>query len=192
MISERFKHLQFEAQFINLVIDRAKAIYQARRNDYTVKKQGLTNQRTALESKLLVAQDRLLDGTLPKDDYTTLTDKVKIQLAKITETINELEEAQEIQIDVTQEILGLTKNIYQTYVDASPALKRHYLGFFWDRLEAQDGVIIKSYPSPLFDELLKLNQIIYKNGKTKNPQYAGDSLQPSTVIKTASWLRIVL
>ena len=139
---------------------------------------------------MLVAQDRLLDGTLPKDDYTTLADKVKIQLAKITETINELEEAQEIQIDVTQEILGLTKNIYQTYLDASPTLKRHYLGFFWNKFEAQDGVIIKSYPSPLFDELLKLNQIIYKNGKTKNPQYAGGFLQPSTVIKTASrlWL----
>ncbi len=39
------------------------------------------------------------------------------------------------------------------------------------------------------DELLKLNQIIFKNSKIKNPQITGDYLKPSAVIKKTDWLR---
>ena len=64
----------------------------------------LINQRTALESRLQAAEDRLLDKTLAKDDYIRLSEKVKSQIAKVTDSLNELHEAQEIQVDVAQEI----------------------------------------------------------------------------------------
>jgi len=48
-------------------------------------------------------------------------------------------------------------------------LKREYLGFFWGRFEVADGLIIKSVPSLLFAELLKLEQAYQKDEKALEP-----------------------
>lgn len=69
---------------------------------------------------------------------------------------------------MAQEIIGLTKNIYETYQKASLQLQRLLLGFFWDRFEVYNGVIIKSVPSILFDELIKAEKAYFKNEDTLN------------------------
>ncbi len=72
-------------------------------------------------------------------------------------------------MDLAQEVLRFTRNVFQAYKKASPALKRHYLGFFWERFEVEDGVIINSCLSPLFKELLRLEQATYNSEKPKKP-----------------------
>lgn len=70
-----------------------------------------------------------------------------------------------------------------------PTLQRNFLSFFWDRFEAADGLIIKSTPGLLFDELLKLQQIMMRTPETKNPQLSGDFGTSGEVIIFPLWLR---
>ena len=82
----------------------------------------------------------------------------------------ELEDKKEISIDVAQEILLLTRDIHAAYQKASFNLKRQYLGFFWERFDVQDGVILRTHPAPLFDALLKLEAAYYRECENTNHQ----------------------
>ena len=62
-------------------------------------------------------------------------------------------------------------------------MKKQYLGFFWERFEIADGLIIKSVPSILFDELLKLEQVYQKTENAYIPSVY------SEVINSSNWLR---
>jgi len=79
-----------------------------------------------------------------------------------------LEQGRGANVDIAQEILGFTRNIFKAYQKASPTLKRHYLGFFWQKFEIGDGVIIKSHPTLLFQELFNLQKVYYKTEETKS------------------------
>ena len=124
-------------------------------------------QKTALENKRRKIEEKLLSGTLSDSDFERLRDETKAEISSIEERLFELESTQEARVDITHEILRFTRDIYRTYRTASPTLKRHYLAFFWDKFEVVDGVILNSYPSLVFKELLQLEQLYCKDRKTK-------------------------
>lgn len=157
-IAEKFKELEFSPEFISLVIEKAKAIFLERRSGYDRNRQGLINRRSAYESRRRVTEDKLFDGTLTDDDFKRLRAEIKKEIDAIDSELAELESHKEVKMDIAEEILLLTRDIYKSYTQASPKLQKSYLGFFWDRFEVSDGLIIKSYPSKIFAELLKLKQ----------------------------------
>ena len=185
MIAKKFQDLEFNPDFVSRVIEKAKAMFYKRRQEYEAKRQSLVNQKTAFEAKLKSAEDKLFTNTLTDDDFKRIRYEIKSELEGIDGRLFELESKQEIRIDVVQEVLAFTTNLYQTYQQAPPHLKRHYLSLFWDRFEVADGVIIKSCSSLLFTELLKLEQIYCKN---QNPQNTGDLLVSKPVITKLTWL----
>jgi hypothetical protein len=71
--------------------------------------------------------------------------------------------------------LLLTRDIYKAYKKASFNLKRQYLAFFWERFEVADGVILRSIPSPLFQELLTAEEAYFKTPKSKDALNTKDS-----------------
>ena len=115
------------------------------------------------------AENKLFEGIISDDDFTRIRSEINTELDNIAQRLNELEGEREINVDIAQEILFFTKDVYKAFKKASFQLKRHYLGFFWNRFEIYDKVIIKSVPSPLFEELLKLKQVSYKLPDFKNP-----------------------
>lgn len=163
VIADKFKTLEFNPEFINKVIEKAKNIFYERRKVYDGKRQSFINQRTAFETKRKVAEDELLAKTLTREAFTRINDELTNELENIDARLLELEKNRSVNVDVVKEIISLTDNIYDTYKRASPALKKQYLGFFWDRFEVCDGLIIKSVPSILFDQLLKLEQAYQKS-----------------------------
>jgi len=178
MVAEKFKDIQFDENFIELVINKAKEIFYNRREQYDAKRQNLINKKTALELKRKNAEDKLLNGILPDEDFTKIRGQINLEINEIEEKLFDLENKQDVKIDVAQEILRFTENIYRTYTKAPDFLKRHYLSLFWDRFEVADGLIIKSVPSLLFRELLTLQQVFLKtenNEKTReimaNPNF---------------------
>lgn len=99
-------------------------------------------------------------------------------LVEVDDELILLEDQRELNVDVAQEILLLTRDIFKAYKKASFNLKRQYLGFFWERFEVADGVILKSVSSPLFAELLRAEEVYFKNTKndpkSKNALNNGD------------------
>lgn len=167
MVAEKFKQLEFSKDFIDMVIGKAKAIFYERRKVYDVKKSSLINQRTALEIKRKVAEDKLFADTIKDPDFKRIREEISLEFQNIDDRLVDIERERNINVDIAQEILNFTRNIYDAYIKASPKLKRQILGFFWEKFEVTDGLIIKSHPSLLFDQLLKLEKAIYKTENTK-------------------------
>jgi len=185
-IAEKFTELQFSEGFVEKIIEKTKEIFYGRRKVYEKKRQGLVNQRTAIEGKRKVAEDKLFEKILSDDDFARIRKEIHFELSKIDEEIVELEFGREVKTDVAQEVLHLTRNIYDAYTKASPHLKRQYLGFFWERFELRNGVIIKSVLTPLFDELLRLEQMYVKDTDSENLKQTSIS---NGLILSQNWLR---
>lgn len=168
-VAEKFQSLEFEPGFLDAVIKRVQEVYYKRREEYMGKRQGYVNQKKALEDKRKIAEDKLFANLISDADFTRIRTEIAADIATLDERVYELDQKHEVKVDVAQEILHFTRNIYDTYKKAGLLLKRHYLGFFWDRFEVCDGVIINSRQSLLFRELLRLQGATYQNGKLKKP-----------------------
>lgn len=170
LVAEKFKGLEFTEDFTNLVIEKARRMFMDKRKKYDSQKQGLVNRRTAFENKRKVAEEKLFTNTLSDEDFTRIRKEIQRELSQVDNELMELEDQREVNVDIAQEVLLLTRDIYKAYKKASHNLKRQYLSFFWDRFEMQDKVILNSYPTPLFDALLKLEAVYYKQVKSDNPE----------------------
>ncbi len=166
MVAEKFKDLEFSQDFIDLVISKVKNVYYERRENYESKRQSLLNQKTAFEAKLRVAENKLLSGVLGDKEFKRIREENSLELEKIDKRMFEIQKSKETNVDIAKEVIGLTKNIYETYQKASPQLKRLLLGFFWEKFEVADGLIISSVPSTLFAELITLQKAYQKNQNT--------------------------
>jgi site-specific DNA recombinase len=168
-VAEKFNDLEFEPGFVEAVIKEIQTVYYKKREEYMGKRQGYINQKKAFEGKRKVAEDKLFTDLISDADFTRVRGEVAAQLANLDERIFELDKKQEIKMDVAQEILHFTRDVYDAYKISSLPLKRHFLGFFWERFEVYDGVIVNSCQSLLFRELLRYQAVSYKDGKLNKP-----------------------
>ncbi len=185
-VASKFKGLEFDSEFVSKIIEKAQKIINEREKGHNRKRQGFVNQRTALSNRKRVMEDKLLDGIIADEDFRVRRKEFDEELNDIEESLSELEQQKSINVDITKEILGFTKNIYKEYKKASPKLKRYLLGFFWEKFDVCDGVIIKSNPTLLFNEILKLEKIVLKNQKTDLPKKLNVS---NKIIINDEWLR---
>ena len=170
MVADKFRDLQFSDEFINLVIEKAKRIFMERRQKYDSRRQAFVNRRTALETRRRVAEEKLFTGTISDEDFTRIRKELQVDLSEISDELLRLEDQRELSVDVAQEVLLFTRDIYKAYKKASHDLKRHFLIFFWDHFEVMNWIIIKSVSAPLFDSLLSFEAAYYRNQKEDNPE----------------------
>lgn len=170
MVADKFRDLEFSDDFIDLVITEARRIFMERRKKYDSRRQGLVNRRTALEGKRKVAEEKLFADTITDEDFTRIRKEIQEDMSHIDDELAELEDQRGTNVDIAQEVLLLTRDIYRAYKKASPTLKRQYLSFFWERFEVKNQVILSSHPTPLFDALLKLEAAYYRHLENTKPQ----------------------
>jgi site-specific DNA recombinase len=161
-VADKFKELEFDEGFTDKIIEKVKELVHERRKGSDSKRQGLVNRKTALESRKKVMEDKLLDGLIKDEDFTEKRKELNDGLELIDGELLDIRDKQDLKIDIAQEVINFTKDIHKSYKKASPTLKRHYLSFFWDKFEVADAVIIKSHPTLLFSELLRLEQLSLK------------------------------
>tara|TARA_B100000745_G_C20154130_1_gene395541 strand:- start:16 stop:1623 length:1608 start_codon:yes stop_codon:yes gene_type:complete len=164
-IADKFKDLQFSDEFIQAVIKKVSSEFYEQRRIYNGRKQSLINKRTAFEKQLAIAEDKLLNNVLDDAAFKGIRARVRENIENINQQIHDLENTHDLNIDVASEVMAFTQDIYKTYDEADPELKRHLLGFFWERFEVHEGVIINSTPTLIFQELLKLERIYTKNAR---------------------------
>lgn len=169
LVAEKFKNLEFDTEFINLVINKVKEIFEERNNEYAQKHRGILNQQNAWKAKLKVAEERLLDQTIKNEDYSRINKEGNEAIEKLDKQFSSLKNTKGINIDIVSEILHFTKDIYNTYRGSEEKLQKQFLNLFFDGFDVKDGIIIKDRYSPLFKELIGLNAIIYKTANSEKP-----------------------
>lgn len=137
----------------------AKQALKDLRNNNQEEEKLLINQRTAIRAKIQAAEDRLLDGTLKSDQFKTIMDRLEPQLNEIEQTINISSSDYSEKFDRIKNLVNMARNLKQTYHQADPDLKQHYLNLFFSRIMVRDGVAVEALPSQDLKPLLKNGKI---------------------------------
>lgn len=157
---EQFKTMQFAPEFIEAVVRKTREKLDESRNHAGALKQGVLNQKTAFETKRNKLEDALIDGTIDRETFKRKHTELQDKILNLEDQLQNIDNQCRLDVDLIEEVLAFTRNIYQTYKDAPPFLKRHYLRFFYEKLLVKNKVIVESVPTPIFATLRTNHQVI--------------------------------
>jgi len=157
-----FKNLEFSKSLTDKIISKAKAKFEVHRKEYEKQIKTLNSQKSSLFSKRKIAEDKLFKEVITDDDFTRIRKEIDAEINIIDNQIDKLESQREIKVDIAQEILRFTRNIYDAYGKANPIIKRHYLLLFFKEIYVYKGEVKEAIYSELFEKLLELKQLIVR------------------------------
>lgn len=159
-VEDYFKTMQFSPDFIEAVVEKTRSVLETNRKISSSRLQAIYNQKTGLEEKRNKLEDALLDGTIDRDSFKRKHAEIQEKILNLDTQVQDVEVKHKIDIDLIEEVLAFTRNIHQTYKDAPAFLKRHYLRFFFERINLKEKRIFDTAPTPFFAVLQQNNQLI--------------------------------
>jgi len=159
-VAKLFKKFEFSPEFVELVRQGVKDHFDNNRHGIQGQKQSLINQRKALEEKRSKLEDLLVEGIIDRDTFKRKHSDFQSQIMQIDKLSLGLEGTHQIDVNLVDEVLALTRNIYQTYCDAPGYLKRHYLRFFFEKIYFNNGKIVKVTETPIFSTLKQAQEVL--------------------------------
>jgi len=161
-VEEEFKNMQFAPEFIEAVVRKTREKLDESRVNALSIKQGILNRKLALEGKRNKLEDALIEGTIDREVFKRKHTEIQKQLEHMDIQMQEVENRCRIDMNLIDETLAFTRNIYTTYKDAPPFMKRHYLRFFYEKITIKNKVIFETIPTPIFATLRDNRQVIQK------------------------------
>jgi DNA invertase Pin-like site-specific DNA recombinase len=168
-VAKRFKEIEFSPQLVDVIVTTLTEVSTQQRQMLNVKKQAIFNQQKAIEAKRDRAEEKLLAGILPDDAFVRLRTNFSQQLQGLQNQFAALNSQRECDIEVIREVLAMTKDVYRAYQKAQIALKRQYLGLFWERFVVEDRDIVEAVPSRLIRELQEKQSVILSTREWSQP-----------------------
>ncbi len=175
-VEVEFSKIQFSPEFILKIETRLKKLYESKRSSVTENRQKLTQAKITLEQKLEQAEEKLISGVLDNAGFERAKRRYREQIENFEDELIKLERSKNIKVDVIQQVLALIRNIGESYEEASPELKRLYLGLFWDHFKAANREITEAVKSPIVRALETAGQLTFKELRRTpfEPQYSRD------------------
>jgi hypothetical protein len=159
-VENYFKSMQFSPEFIQAVVNKTRKVLENSRKTSSARTQAILNQKTGLEAKRNKLEDTLLDGTIDRETFKRKHSEIQGKIMSLDTQMQDVEAKHKIDIDLIEEVLAFSRNIYQTYKEAPPFLKRHYLRFFFERINLREKKIYDTTPTPFFAVLRDNHQVI--------------------------------
>jgi DNA invertase Pin-like site-specific DNA recombinase len=181
-VGECFKNIRFSPRFVRLILHKLTVVSANYAQRAHTRKQILLNQQRAIEAKRDRAEEKLLAGVLSDDAFVRLRARFTEQLQGIGEQLATLASERECNTDVIREVLRLSGNVYEAYKNAPDALKRQYLGLFWEQFRVQDREVVEAVPSRLIRDLQREREVILSSNWRASPTLI-ITLQDSSYIK---------
>lgn len=161
-ITNEFKKYEFSDDFIEMVKKHAKDHLKSGRRDLRSDKKALHNQKRGIEQKRNRLEDLLVDGLIDRNVYKRQHAQLQEQLVSIERQIHVLDNKHQVDFSVIEEVLAMTRNLHQSYLDAPDFLKRHYLRLFFERIYIKDKKIVKIVETPIFKVLREEQKLLLK------------------------------
>lgn len=162
-VANLFKNYQFSKNFINLVAQKVREYFDNERKTVSSERQAIINRRKAIEDKRNKIEDLIVDGIIKRDVFKRQHLKLQNQIDTLDNELAELETLRKLDVNLIDEVLALTRNIYQTYIDAPAYLKKHYLRLFFEAIYIKDKKISKVVETPIFATLRRQNHLIIRS-----------------------------
>jgi site-specific DNA recombinase len=158
-VAQLFKKYEFSEEFVEMVKTYAKQHLKDSRKHISAKKTALQNQKQGLEQKRNKLEDLLVEGSVDRNVYKRQHDQLEEQLTGVERQLHVLNNKHTIDFSVIDEVLAMTRNLSQSYLEAPDFLKRHYLRLFFERIYIKDKKIVKVVETPIFKVLRQENQL---------------------------------
>ncbi|HEU0080820.1 MAG TPA: recombinase family protein [Candidatus Paceibacterota bacterium] len=168
-VVEHFRGIQFSEKFIERLLERVKFIYSLKKQDTEREKRKILATKSAAESKLQLAEEKLISGVLDDNDFTRIKERQREIIVSCGSELAKLDANKNIKVDVIQKVILLARNLGEAYQQASPELKRTYLSIFWERFEVSDRKIAKAVPSPIMEALIATGTLCLNNKQKPFP-----------------------
>jgi len=162
MVANLFKKYQFTPEFIELIKEKVREYFDNTKGNINSKKQALVNKKVAIEQKQDKITSLLIDNVIDRDTFKRQDTKLREEIGQIENQISELEAQRQLDVDIIDEVLALSRDIYKTYMEAPKFLKRHYIRFFFEKLYVKDKKIAKVIETPIFSTLRKQHLLILR------------------------------
>lgn len=159
-VANYIKKMEFNQEFIDLVKSKVKDILGKNKDDIDGRVQALENRKKGFNNKLNKLIDMRTDGEISREKFLEMQDEMNRRIGELEQQIYELKTKAKIDYRLIDEVLSLTTNIYQTYMEAPDFLKRHYLRLFFDKLYVKDRKLWKVVENPVFSILRKQEKVI--------------------------------
>jgi len=127
------------------------------------------NQKLALEGKRNKLEDALVDGTIDREAFKRKHTELQNQILHTEQQLQDVDDRCRIDVNLINETLAFTRDIYATYKDAPPFMKRHYLRFFYEKVMVKNKEIFETIPTPIFATLRDNQQVILKTSMFPSP-----------------------
>ena len=162
-VQRQFKGIEFSKSLISNICQKLQKVYMDQRRSNEAQKRLFYNQKLAIERKRDIVEEKLIEGVISNRDFIRIRDKYQTQLGQIQYQLDDLENRRQLDIEGIREILSLTRNTHETYIEASKPLKRLYLGLFWQKFLVRDKKIIKAIPTDLIQNLIEERKVIIRS-----------------------------
>lgn len=168
LAAERFKEMQFSQEFIDAIVIKAKEKLAMSRKVSGSQKQAIMNQKTGLETKRNRLEDAMLDGTIDRETFKRKHTEMQARIKNLDADLQNIDEKCNLDVELIEEVLAFSRNIYETYMEAPPFLKRHYLRFFYEKLMIEKKKIVRTVPTPIFLSLLENHAVIIRQPQLRD------------------------
>lgn len=170
LVAKQIKKYEFKPEFINLVRGQIRERFDESKTATKSRIQALVNSKSAIELNQGKLLDAYIDGAIDKDALKLKQKEYTTNIARINSQIVDLNSQLKVDSKAIEEVIALTQNIYQSYMDAPDFIKRHYLRLFFERLYVRDGKITKVIANPVFEALRKQQQVLITRSWLPTPE----------------------
>lgn len=173
-LEESLQVLKFKKDYKAYVHAMAMDVLQESRsrNSSSTK---LANKRVKeIMNKMEQVEDDRFSGSITREDFVRIYARYKKDLTNAQKALTELSDNHQNTVKILDEVLGLVENIYQTYLDASPEMKRKYLTMFVDKVIVENKEVANLILTPLAQKFVEIEQVRLLNeiraGRDSNPR----------------------
>lgn len=159
MVTELFGSVEFSEEFKEYVVQTAKEIISEVRQTESKEEKHLKQMISKTKQRMKNAEDDRLDRLINRDEFADIYNRLKDDLEQAHTGLAEIQKDHTKTISILNDVLALSEDIHQTYIDATPEQKRKYLQLFFEKIEVDDGKIVGTTFTPVISQLIEIDRV---------------------------------
>ena len=159
LVANLFKDFEFSKEIREEIIDAAKEVIEELRSDDSEQRKLINQVISKNESRMKNLEDDRLDRVITPEDFLPIYNRLKEENAKAHQKLLDLNENHFDTVKNLDQILRMSENIHQTYLEASPELKRKYIMLFIKKLVVEDKQIKQVVYTPAMESLIRIREV---------------------------------
>lgn len=160
MVEKELHKVKFSEEFIQALSDKVKDYLTTQGSRNSDAEQVLVKRRGELKKQKSELLSYLVNKVIDKDEFAEKKAELDLEITGINEEISKIDRSSNFDFDLLEEVLKLTLYIPATYAEAPTELKRHFLKFFFNRINVDNKKIIEVKYSDLLLELISCKRLI--------------------------------